>query len=63
MSSPPAKFAEPVTSFDVHVYFFQGNEKSVQSAVRLRDEIIQQFPDLEVYRLHTTPIGSLAHIE
>ena len=55
MSAPSSKFAEPVTSFDVHVYFFQGNEKSVRSAARLRDEVIDTFPDLEVYKLHTTP--------
>ncbi len=56
--SDPTKFAEPVTSFDVHVYFFQGSERSVQSAARLREEIIQTFPDFEVYKLHTTPIGT-----
>jgi aromatic ring-cleaving dioxygenase len=56
--SSAATFAAPVTSFDVHIYFFQGNERSVQSAARLRDDIIQTFPDLDVYKLHTTPIGA-----
>jgi hypothetical protein len=57
--SDPTKFAEPVTSFDVHIYFFQGSERSVQSAARLREEILQTFPDFEVYKLHTTPIGTM----
>jgi len=45
------------SSFDVHIYFFQDNSDSVQSATALRSLIKETFPGLEVYSLHTKPVG------
>ncbi|CAO3667977.1 unnamed protein product [Umbelopsis ramanniana] len=56
----PNSFPEPTFSYDVHIYFNEKDEKDVQSASDLRDEIIQKFghlEDLRVYKLHTKPIG------
>lgn len=56
----PTSFPEPTFSYDVHIYFNEKDEKDVQSASDLRDEIIQKFghlEDLRIYKLHTKPIG------
>lgn len=53
----PTKFAEPVKSYDAHIYFFQDNPASSASARELREEIIKEFPHLEVYKFWEKPIG------
>ena len=51
------KFAEPVTSWDVHVYFDSSNEESTLFALRLRFATLATFPDLTVNRPYRSPIG------
>jgi hypothetical protein len=53
----PTQFPEPVKSYDAHIYFFQGNPASADSARALRDTIIEKFPHLEVYKFWEKPIG------
>jgi DOPA 4,5-dioxygenase len=53
----PAKFAEPVRSYDVHIYFFHTDEKQVETARELREQILQLFPEVVVYKLWDRPIG------
>jgi len=53
----PTKFADPVKSYDSHIYFFQDNPASSDSARALREEIIKEFPHLEVYKFWEKPIG------
>jgi Ras-related protein Rab-11A len=52
-----SRFATPITSFDVHVYFDENDVASVSSARLLRDELIAEFPDIPVFNMHYRPIG------
>lgn len=57
----PTSFPSPTFSYDVHIYFNEHDEKDIQSASDLRDEIIEKFghlEDLRVYKLWTKPIGT-----
>jgi hypothetical protein len=53
----PTQFPKPVKSYDAHIYFFQGNPASSDSARALRETIIEKFPHLEVYKFWEKPIG------
>lgn len=51
------KFAPPIRSYDVHVYFFHTDETSVAQARELQASIRKSFPHLEVYKFWDRPIG------
>ncbi|KAL3678224.1 hypothetical protein R1sor_021180 [Riccia sorocarpa] len=51
------KFASPIKSYDVHIYFFQTDEASRETARSLREECIEKFPDLNIYKFWEDPIG------
>ena len=53
----PTKFADPIRSYDVHIYYFHTDEAQTRVARELREEIIERFPEAIVYKLWDRPIG------
>ncbi|KAL2642108.1 hypothetical protein R1flu_009695 [Riccia fluitans] len=51
------KFPSPIRSYDVHIYFFQKDDASRETARCLREECIEKFPDLNIYHFWEEPIG------
>ncbi|BBN01685.1 hypothetical protein MPTK1_2g09460 [Marchantia polymorpha subsp. ruderalis] len=51
------KFADPIDSYDVHIYFWQTDEANTALAKELRQECIDKFPDLNIYKFWDTPVG------
>ena len=50
-------FADTITHFDAHVYFFQNDEFSTKAAAMLREETMNLFPSITVFEMVSEPIG------
>lgn len=62
LSKAYEEFVDPIDKgirggFDIHVYFFQGNETQTTFAHELWTRIRHEFPELRIYRVWDKPIG------
>ncbi|KAL8826637.1 MAG: hypothetical protein Q9170_007325 [Blastenia crenularia] len=63
---PPGKkyesFVDPIRNqsgpgFDAHIYFHQENDEELRHAEELRERILQDFNELQTFKMHHEPIG------
>ncbi|KAF8867088.1 hypothetical protein BDZ45DRAFT_638411 [Acephala macrosclerotiorum] len=62
LSKSYERFPDPLDNgrrgaFDIHIYYFQKNEKQKQFAYELWQRIRLEFPELRIYRFWEEPIG------
>ncbi|KAI0026140.1 DOPA-like domain-containing protein [Xylariomycetidae sp. FL0641] len=62
LSQAYEKFPEPLDNgrrgaFDVHIYYFQTDERQTQYANDLWGRIRREFPELRIYRVWDRPVG------
>jgi DOPA 4,5-dioxygenase len=53
----PSGFSSPVESWDVHVYYDSSDPESTRTALQLRQQTYDLFPNLTVNRPYRSPIG------
>ncbi|KAI9138888.1 DOPA-like domain-containing protein [Paraphysoderma sedebokerense] len=52
-----AKFPEPITSYDVHVYWLPKSQKQFDEAMLLRENAMKKFPNLRYGTPQRNPVG------
>ncbi|CAJ2504962.1 Uu.00g123560.m01.CDS01 [Anthostomella pinea] len=62
LSKAYEEFVDPLEKgrrggFDVHIYYFQNNQKQTEYAKDLWERIRREFPELRIYRFWDRPLG------